>query len=135
RSSDLLYMALHMITRGSGSRPGGRMVTPTYRTESTSSVHALRTLLILAVSLSRGVRFISRTGPCPRTTRVRGRAAPGRTAALQGAWTAPGPASGDDAGPGAGRAAGEKVPLRPLSERAGRRRTPGPTGARRRWRR
>src|SRR5699024_10026927 len=64
-----------------------------------------------------------------------GPAEPGRTAALQGAWTAPGPASGDDAGPGAGRAAGEKVPLRPLSERAGRRRTPGPTGARRRWRR
>src|SRR5699024_9815707 len=68
-----LYRALRMITRGSGSRPGGRMVTPTYRTESTSSVHALRTLLILAVSISRGVQFISRTGPCPRTTRVRGR--------------------------------------------------------------
>src|SRR5699024_9163209 len=68
-----LYRALRMITRGSGSRPGGRMVTPTYRTESTSSVHALRTLLILAVSISRGVQFISRTGPCPRTTRGPGR--------------------------------------------------------------
>src|SRR5699024_4769913 len=68
-----LYRALRMMRRGSGSRPGGRMMTPTYRTESTSSVHALRTLLILAVSISRGVQFISRTGPCPRTTRVRGR--------------------------------------------------------------